>query len=183
MRQRWAYSYNNIKNFTKLGGKQEELLGVGITVLATGGLNFPQMKPLGTFQSISFNGCNRNGDRLKNVNFSPRYIFAFSITVWIFITIRCLKKAIAYHIFLSLVFDHLERQVWMGISNDPFLFISKLLCIIIFLPKQVREGEWRRQCCRFGIILQVKGPQNAGSKIKAALPLLKWFGIIVFVYK
>ena len=32
-------------------------------------------------------------------------------------------------------------------------------------------------------LLQVKGPQNAGPKIKAAVSLLKWFGIIVFVYK
>ena len=32
-------------------------------------------------------------------------------------------------------------------------------------------------------LLQVKGLQNAGPKIKAALSLFKWFGIIVFLYK
>ena len=32
-------------------------------------------------------------------------------------------------------------------------------------------------------LVQVKGLQNAGPKIKATVSLLKLFGIIVFVYK
>ena len=32
-------------------------------------------------------------------------------------------------------------------------------------------------------LLQVKGPQNVDPKRKAAIFLLKWFGIILFVYK
>ena len=32
-------------------------------------------------------------------------------------------------------------------------------------------------------LLKVKGPQDPGPEIKAAVSLLKWFGIIVFVYR
>ena len=51
-------------------------------------LNVPEMRPLGTFQSILSNGHHGNNDHYKNFEFSFGYVLPISITVQSFITIK-----------------------------------------------------------------------------------------------
>ena len=72
------------------------------------------------------------------------------------------------------------NKFWRLLGNKEKFFrgYSKFFCW--FSALQMFDLIDTTYWCK---LLQVKGPQNAGPKIKAAVSLLKWFGIIVYVYK
>ena len=58
-------------------------------------LNVPEMRPSGTFSSVSSNGYQGNDDRKKNCDFSSGHVFPSSMSVQSFITIKGQEKKLS----------------------------------------------------------------------------------------
>ena len=88
-------------------------------------LNVPEMRPSGTFCSISSNGYHGNDDRSKNFDFSFCYVFPSSMSVQIFIAIKWQEKELSMiKIFKLFVSDHFNNTI----GTKKFLNLSSTCC-------------------------------------------------------